>query len=156
MQIVGASLFWLFAAICFVTAKKVYGKKTVDYSQYRLASGTVIGTHDFHGQCWMVKFRDSNGREVIGADEYFARNTFHPQKYTLPKRGELEWFYYWPMEKPDRFKINDIPVAYYIHFCNETLYELHHIYCSKNKNRLYTIGVITALMGFAILIFGKF
>lgn len=156
MPILGAGLFWLFAAICFVAAKKVYTKKSIDYSQYRIASGTVIGTHEFHGQRWMVKFRDLNSRDVIGADDLLAYSTFHPDKYTMPKRGEIEWFYYWPIKQPGIFKINDTPVAHHIHFCNEDHYELHRAYCKKNKNRLCVIGAITTLMGFAILIFGKF
>lgn len=54
--------------------------------KYPKTLGTVLHTHDFTGHRWIVKFYNEQGREVLGMDDVLAAETFHPEKYHLPKK----------------------------------------------------------------------
>ncbi len=154
MKIVGCLFFWIFAVIFYYAAKILVVKKK-DFSEYPITEGTVIGSHDFGGKRWMVKFTGPDGKKVIGADHILCKNTFNPENYTLPKRGNLERFYYWEHgRKNRRLSINNTPVLYYIHFCNEDFYTLSMERHQRNRKCCMSASVVTFLLGIAILIWG--
>ncbi|MBO7254097.1 MAG: hypothetical protein J6V36_02210 [Clostridia bacterium] len=154
MNIVGCIIFWIFAAIFYKAAKNSVVEKE-DFSKYPVSEGTVIGTHDYRGKRWMVEFIGPDGKKVIGADHILSVGTFHPEKYTLPKRGNSESFYYWEHNrKNSRLTINNKPVLYYIHFCNEDFYTLIIEQYQRNRKCLFVASAVLFLLGIAILIFG--
>lgn len=103
-------MFWVFAGI-FFAGTKLFAVKKKDFSEYPVTEGTVIGTHDYNGERWMVKFTAPDGKEVIGADHIHSESTFRPEKYALPKRGNTEKFYYWEHGRANnRLSINGTPV----------------------------------------------
>ena len=155
MQVIGCLICCIFGIIFFRAAQTVYGKNEVNYQQYPCTDAVVIGTLDFHGYRWMVEFTDEEGMPVIGADDKPSESTFHPQKYTLPKRGNTERVYYWEKKHPHSHSINGTPIAYTIHFCNENFYALLK---EKNKRsqKLFRIaGVVMIVLGIAVLFFGN-
>lgn len=154
MQVIGCLMWWAFGALCILAAKKIYGKKEVNYEQYPTIDAVVIGTHDYHGTKWMVKFKDEAGREVIGADDTFAESTFHPQKYSLPKRGTTERVYYWKTNHRGNHTINDAPILYTIHFCNEDFYILRKEKVNRWRKVFRIVGILMFLAGAAILVSG--
>ena len=147
-------MFWIFAGI-FFHGTKIYDVKKKDFSEHPIAEGTVLGTYDFNRQRWMVKFTGPDGKEVIGADHIPSENTFHPENYTLPKRGYSEKFYYWEHgRKNNRLRINHIPVLYYIHFCNEDFYTLPMERNRRNRKYCLIASAVLFLLGIVVLIWG--
>lgn len=143
-----------FAGIFFLGAKNYVVKKK-DFSEHPIAEGIVLGTYDYSGQRWMVKFTGPDGKEVIGADHIPSESTFHPEHYTLPKRGNTERFYYWEHGRVNnRLRINRIPVLYYIHFCNGNFYTLAMERHRRNRKYCLIASAVLFLLGIAVLIWG--
>lgn len=154
MKIVGCLIFWIFAGI-FFNGAKIFVVKKKDFSEYPIAEGIVIGTHDYSGQRWMVEFTGPDGKEAIGADHIRSESTFHPENYTLPKRGNSEKFYYWEHGHINsRVTINHTPVLYYIHFCNEDFYSLPMERHQRNRKYFLIASAVLFLLGIVILIWG--
>lgn len=154
MQIIGCLIIWVFAAIFFWGAK-ISVVKEEDFSEYPIAEGTVIGTHDhIGGRRWMVQFITADGKKIIGADHIRSENTFHPERYVLPKRGNTEKFYYWEQGRNRQAKISGVPIVYYIHFCNEDFYTL--IKERARRRRIYFLitSAVIFLLGVMVLIWG--
>ena len=154
MEIIGCLFIWLFAGI-FFNGAKIYVAKKKDFSEYPVAEGRVIGTHDYNGKRWMVEFTGPDGEKVIGADHICSESTFHPERYTLPKRGNSENFYYWEHGRTNsRLRINGTPVLYYIHFCNEDFYALTMERHQRKRKYFMIASVVMFLLGIMVLIGG--
>ena len=154
MNIFGCLFIWAFAWM-FRTFAKGYRFEEKDYSGYPVTEGVVIGTHDYIGERWMVRFTDPEGNEVIGADDFFSKGTFHPERYSLPKRGENAKFYFWKHNKKNfRLTINNTPCLYYIHFCNPAFYELTREAYARSRRIFQGISFVLFLLGIAVLIWG--
>ena len=103
----------------------------------------------------MVEFTGPDGEKVIGADHICSESTFHPERYTLPKRGNSENFYYWEHGRTSsRLRINGTPVLYYIHFCNEDFYALTMERYQRKRKYFMTASVVMFLLGIVVLIGG--
>lgn len=154
MNIVGAIIFFAWGVLFGVVVRKAYKKDDKDYSQYDTAVGTVIRTLDFCGERWIVDFKNAQGKQVLGMDNRLCASTFSTEKYHLPKRNTQEKVYYWKCNSSSRYRFSGREVDYYIHFCDETLYQLLD---EKNRRRekvFALLGVIFALMGIMIFAFG--
>lgn len=154
MHVIGCLILWIFGALFLLVAKKVFNIKQVDYRQFPITVATVIGTHDYFGKRWMVKFTDTYGTQVLGADDTIAESTFHPEKYSLPKRGTMEYVYYWPNSHRSKFSINGVPLLYEFHFCNEAFYTLQKEKAKRNRMIFRIVGILMFLAGAAILVWG--
>ena len=103
----------------------------------------------------MVRFTDPEGNEVIGADDFFSEGTFHPERYSLPKREENAKFYFWKHNKKNsRLTINGKPCLYYIHFCNPAFYELTREVYQRTSHIFKATSVVLFLLGVVVLIWG--
>lgn len=140
-------IFIAVGIILFKVTKNLYHEKN-DYLNYPTTTGTVLHTHDFAGQRWLVEFYDEQGRLVLGMDDVLAGSTFHPEKYHIPKSDTEEQFYYWELDRTKRsYSINGRLVEYYIHFCDEGLYEL-------SKKKLKRSAMEGRLIGSAFIVAG--
>ena len=145
-MILGCLMCWLFATVFILAVRKVYNKKEIHYEQYPIIEADVMGTHDFNGDRWMVRFRDESGREVIAADDTSAESTFSPEKHAIPKRGTSERVYLWAIDYPTNRSISGMPIMYYFHFCNEEFYAL-----SKMRNRRRSVALSLAAIALYIV-----
>lgn len=145
--IIGISII-IIATKIFKCEKKEYEK--MDYLQYPVATGTVYHMHDFIGNRWIVGFLDETGKEVLGMDDMISSNTFFPNKYHIPKFRTKEKVYYWKCNEKSNFSVNNQKVEYYIHFCNEKLYDLQKNH--KKYTFLCAIGIGLFLIICGILI----
>lgn len=146
MNIFGTLIFFVIGGILIWRPK---ASKT-DYSRYPVTVGEVKIPFDACGDRWLVDFIDEEGMEVVGMDDIaYEGGTFHPERYHLPKRKTMECIYYWKMGKTEQghYFINGKPITHYIHFCDETLYELN-----RKKERLSIIG--TRVLGSCIIFAG--
>lgn len=146
MNIVGAIIF---IGIGIIIITKVYKllkyDEDTDYTKYPVAIGTVLGTE--FDERWIVSFIDKTGEEVLGMDDFLACSTFFKDKYSLPKRRTKEKVYYWKYEENSQYSINHKEIKYYIHFCNEDMYELAK---KQNKREL----IIFVFIGLAFIVSG--
>ena len=154
MKLIGCLIWWAFGTICILISKKVYKKQQRDYKQYPIVDATVIGTHDYHGKRWMVEFKDKKGREVVGADDTFAESTFHPQKYAIPIRGDVEQVYCWENIHPSNHSISGMKILYTFHFCNEDYYVLRKKREKRNRKIFWLVAILMYIFGAMILISG--
>lgn len=153
MNIVGCVLF-IIAGILAIIFPRIGKKQGLeDYSGCATAMGEVAGTEDFCGERWMVCFTDANGREVLGMDDVIAVSSFS-HKYKRPKRRTTEAVYYYPRTENGFFKLNGRRVEYYIHFCNEDLYELQKHVTKRDCVIGILLGIAFMICAVLILIFG--
>ena len=149
--IIGSSII-IIATKIFKSEKKAYEEK--DYSKYPVVIGTVYHMEDFIGNRWIIGFLDETGKEVLGMDDMISSNTFFPNKYHIPKVGTKEKVYYWKYNENSNFSVNNQKVEYYIHFCNEELYDLQ----KKLKRDAYFfiigLGIFLIICGILIGLFG--
>lgn len=150
MNIIACLIFWFLAYLAF---PKRRNDRPKNYTQYPIRKAEVIGTGDYYGERWRVRFEDENGAMVIGVDDILASGTFHPEKYTLPKRGTVEDIYYWKLKEPYTHFINDKPVAYRFHFCNEAYYDLHWQQIKRDGKVFAVVAVCLFVIGLSILLF---
>ncbi|MEE0634896.1 MAG: hypothetical protein UCL21_03695 [Bacilli bacterium] len=159
MHILGGIIFLIIGiGIIIMATKKFKCEKKeyeeMDYSQYPVATGTVYHMHDFIGDRWIVGFPDETGKEVLGMDDMISSDTFFPNKYHIPKFGTKEKIYYWKYNGKSSFSITSQKVEYYIHFCNEKLYDLQ----KKHKKDAYLgaigIGAFLIICGILIALLG--
>lgn len=153
MNIVGCILFVIAGIIAIKVSEIIKRQGLSDYSKCNTAIGKVTHTEDCRGDRWIVYFTDDSGRKQVGMDDIIAASSFS-NKYKRPISGTDEQIYYYPRISNRIYRINQDSVDYYIHFCNEDLYELQrHV-----ANRTYIIGkIIGSSLIFAallILIFG--
>lgn len=151
MNIVGAIIFWV-AGFISIMLTRVLKEENKDYSSYPVAVGTVLGTENFCGQRWVVRFTDLSGEEVLGMDDVIGYSTFHPENYHLPKRKLQEKVYYYVRDDKSIYTINDKSVDYYIHFCDETLYELTKVKRKKSRISCITLGIVFVILGIVVLL----
>lgn len=158
MHILGCIIFLIIGISIIIIATKIFKfeKKEyekMDYSQYPVATGTVYHMHDFSGDRWIVGFPDETGKEVLGMDDMISSDTFFPNKYHIPKFRTKEKIYYWKYNEKSSYGINNQKVEYYIHFCDEKLYDL------QKKHKKYTflgaigIGLFLIICGILIGLF---
>lgn len=148
MNVIGAIILCVTGiAIIIGVRKVVLNHKTIDYSKYPSTTGTVGHKHNFKGDRWIVSFHDQNGNEVLGMDDIFYSGTFFANKYNLPKHGTQEKIYFWKYDNKFKYSINNKKIEYYIHFCNESFYDL-----KKKRNKMYSI--INIAMGIFFIICG--
>lgn len=129
MSILGCSICLIIGISIILVAIKIFNNEKknmnkLDYSKYPVATGIVYHMEDFIGDRWTVGFLDETGKEVLGMDDMISSNTFFPNKYHIPKIGLKEKIYYWKYDKKSNFSVNNQKNEYYIHFCNEELYDL--------------------------------
>lgn len=130
-------LIFIFIGLIILYFTKNSNKPKRDYSKDSTVLATVLSTHDFSGQRWIVSFTDENGNEVLGMDDCIAGSTFHPENYHIPVKNSEEQVYYWKLDRTKRnYSINGQPIEYFIHFCDETLYDL-----SKEKKKRSVSGI---------------
>lgn len=149
MNILGI-IFLIIGISEIVIVPKMLKGETKEYSKYPVATGTVCHMEDFIGDRWIVSFIDETGREVLGMDDMILTNTFFSNKYHIPKVGTKEKVYYWKYDGESNFSVNNQNIEYYIHFCNEDLYDLQKK--SKRDARFSSIGLGTFLIICGILI----
>lgn len=152
MYLIGCLMAWGFGVLFIMGATKLRAKKDVHYEQCPTAEATVIGTHKFYGSRWMVRFEDETGEEVIGADDVRAESAFFPKKHFIPKRGNVEQVYYWKDNSPGKRCINDVPVRYTFHFCNEDFYILHTKRGKRRRVLYWIAGLAMFMIGIVILL----
>lgn len=144
MKFIG--IVFIAAGILAFRLTKNLRRNESDYLKYPKTVGTVLHTHDFTGHRWIVKFKNDQGREVLGMDDVLAAESFHPEKYHMPKENTKQQIYYWELNRQTHhYSINRIPIEYNIHFCDERLYELAH----KQLKRSAALGRLIGI-GFAI------
>lgn len=146
MNIVGALIFWFAGFLSFMMAKAMKSENK-DYSDLPVAEGKVLGMEDFCGDRWLVQFKNELGEEVIGMDDIASGSTFHPERYHLPCKKMQVKVYYYAREDKSRFGVNNKPVTHYIHFCDETFYDL----TKKGKRNA---GKICVVAGIIFIFFG--
>ncbi|MEI3530404.1 MAG: hypothetical protein V8Q75_04960 [Bacilli bacterium] len=132
--------------------KKEYEEK--EYSKYPVAIGTVYHMEDFIGDRWIVVFIDETGKEVLGMDDMISSNTFFPNKYHIPKVGTKEKIYYWKYDEKSNFSVNNQNIEYYIHFCNEDLYDLQKKLKRDACFCAIGLGIFLIICGILIGLFG--
>lgn len=158
MHILGCIIFLIIGISIIIIATKTFKREKkeyeeMDYSQYPVATGTVYHMHDFSGDRWIVGFPDETGKEVLGMDDMISSDTFFPNKYHIPKFRTKEKIYYWKYNEKSSYGINNQKVEYYIHFCDEKLYDL------QKKHKKYTflgaigIGLFLIICGILIGLF---
>ncbi len=136
ISLIGISII-IIAIKMYKSETKKYEEK--DYSKYPVTTGTVYHMEDFIGRRWIVGFLDETGKEVLGMDDMMSSSTFFPNKYHIPKFGTKEKVYYWKYNEKSSFSVNKQRVEYYIHFCNEKLYDLHKKV--RKRSLFFTIGL---------------
>lgn len=151
MNIVGCIIFIIagIIAVEFPKVSKSQGLK--DYSKCRVAEGIVIGTLDFYGERWAVYFTDEKGREVLGMDDVIAESSFS-HKYKRPVSKTEEKVYYYPMKDNGSITLNGKKAEYYIHFCNDDLYELQKHVVKRSCIIGKVVGCILVVCAILILI----
>ena len=154
MQVIGCLFWWAFGVLFTIIAQKVCAKEEINYSQYLTTEAEVIGTHDYHGSRWMVRFADETGEEVIAADNMLAGSTFRPQKYVLPKRWNTERVYYWKNNHPNTYSISGAPLRYTFRFCNEGFYTLIKEKQKRRRVICWIAAILMFLAGTLILLSG--
>lgn len=153
MNIVGFILFIIIAILSVKISDllKEYGLD--NYSNCNIAKGYVILTGNFYGERWIVEFNDETGRTVLGMDDITLANSFS-HKYEKPKRHSEELVYYYPKTDNGKFKINGKQIEYYIHFCNDDLYELRRHIDKRNCIIGRSMGIVFIVCAVLILLFG--
>lgn len=141
------AVFIIIGTITIIYTPKLIMYKKKDYSKFPVTTATIGHMHDFTGDRWIVHFKNEKGIEVLGMDDVISYSTFFPDKYHIPKFGQQEEVYYWEYEGKSNYRISKQRVEYYIHFCNEDLYELQKI---KGKNH----SIIAVIIGLAFIICG--
>ena len=145
---IGMGFLFLYIAI-----RRYQERKRHSYAYLPIARATVLKTVDFGGDRWLVRFTTRYGREVLGMDDKRCVNVFHPEKHSLPKRDTLERVYYWKYTGKSKYRLNGKKVNYYIHFCNESFYEIRN----RRENALIwvlgVLGVILLVFGYIILLY---
>jgi len=132
--------------------KRKYEEK--EYSKYPVAIGTVYHMEDFIGDRWIVGFIDEAGKEVLGMDDMISSDTFFPNKYHIPKFGTKEKVYYWKYDEKSNFSVNNQNIEYYIHFCNEDLYDLQKKLKRDACFCAIDLGIFLIICGILIGFFG--
>lgn len=151
MKFIGI-IFIAVGILTFRLTKNLYHEQTY-YMKYPKTLGTVLHTHDFTGHRWIVKFYNEQGREVLGMDDVLAAETFHPEKYHIPKANTEQQIYYWELNRQKHhYSINYIPIEYYIHFCDEGLYELAHKQLKKSAMGVCLIGIGFIVAGIIMMV----
>lgn len=102
---------------------------------------------------WIVYFTDDSGRKQVGMDDIIAASSFS-NKYKGPTSGTDEKVYYYPRTDNSIYRINQDSVDYYIHFCNEDLYELQRHVANRTDIMGKIIGSCLIFAALLILIFG--
>lgn len=152
MNVVGCIIF-IIAGIIAIKVSGVTMKQGLDdYSKCNTAIGKVTHTEDFCGDRWIVYFSDDTGKNLVGMDDIIAVSSFF-DKYKRPISGTEEQVYYYPKTNNSLYQINNDKVEYYIHFCNEDLYELQRHVAKRTSIIGNVIGIILVFCAFLILIF---
>lgn len=154
MNILGGIIFLILGIAIIIFAPKVLKYKKNDYSKYKVTTGTVYHMHNFFGNRWIVGFIDENGKEVLGMDDVISYDTFSSNRYSIPKFGTKEKVYYWKYDNKSQFSIDDKKVEYYIHFCNENLYDLQKTKKKNHSTLAVIFGIVLAVIGIVIFFFG--
>ena len=115
-------------------------------------TGNIV-TEDCCGDRWIVYFTDDSGRKQVGMDDIIAASSFS-NKYKGPTSGTDEKVYYYPRTDNSIYRINQDSVDYYIHFCNEDLYELQRHVANRTDIMGKIIGSCLIFAALLILIFG--
>lgn len=153
MNIIGCVMFF-FAGILAIKFSRFFNEEGLnDYSNCPRAFGSVSHTHDFGGERWLVYFRDADGIERMGLDDLMAESSFS-HKYKQPVFGSEEYVYYYPIPERHSYSINGEKIMYYIHFCNDDLYELQRHVVKKRIVAGHIFGVVLWICAFLILMFG--
>lgn len=151
MKVIGI-IFIIVGIFLFRVTRNLYCEKT-DYMKYPKTVGTVLHTHDFTGCRWIVQFYNEEGREVLGMDDVVAASSFHSEEYHMPQKNTEQQFYYWELNRQKyHYSINDTPIEYYIHFCDEELYELAHKQLRRSAMGGCLIGACFAIGGIVMMI----
>lgn len=159
MNILGCIIFLIIGISIIIIATKMFKSGTKkyeekDYSKYPVTTGTVYHMEDFIGNRWTVGFLDETGKEVLGMDDMISSNTFFPNKYHIPKVGTKEKVYYWKYNEKSSFSVNNQKVEYYIHFCNEKLYDLQKKLKKDASFFAIGLGIFLITCGILIGLFG--
>lgn len=153
MNIVGCILFIIAGIIAIKISGVTKRQGLNDYSKCNTAIGKVTHTEDLCGDRWIVYFTDDMGRNLVGMDDIIAASSFS-DKYKRPVSGAEEQVYYYPRTDSSIYQINHDSVDYYIHFCNEDLYELQRHVANRTDIFGKIIGCILIFAALLILILG--
>lgn len=153
MNIVGCILFVISGIIAIKVSGVTKKQGLSDYSKCNTAIGKVTHTEDCCGDRWIVYFTDDSGRKQVGMDDIIAASSFS-NKYKRPTSGTDEQVYYYPRTDNGIYRINQDSVDYYIHFCNEDLYELQRHVANRTDIMGKIIGSCLIFAALLILIFG--
>lgn len=124
-----------------------------EFTKCNTAIGTVTHTKDCCGDRCIVYFTDDSGRKQVGMYDIIAASSFS-NKYKRPASGTDEQVYYYPRTDNSIYRINQDSVDYYIHFCNEDLYELQRHVANRTDIMGKIIGSCLIFAALLILIFG--
>lgn len=156
MNILFAIIFFGIGVVMLYFGPKIFGDQKKEYSQYSVARGLVVGTEDFTGSRWIVRFFDSDGVERLGMDDRLCYNVFNPEKFPIRIiRGQEYDVYYWKPIKNTRCSINGKPVEHYIHFCNDGLYSIYYMKKQKQLKTIKIFGVLFLILSVIVFLFGQ-
>ena len=157
MNILGCALCCIFGAIFFAASKIVKRNgKYEDYSKFPVTMGKIWHMEDFFGNRWIVSFTNEKGEEVLGMDDVISTNTIHPDKYNIPKVWTMEKIYFWKYDsRGSCLNVSNKEVKYYIHFCNESYYNMGKDASRKSSVVFMIVGIIIMILGFIVLFFAK-
>lgn len=153
MNLFGSIIFIILGVVIIIYIPQMLVYKGKNYPKFNKTIGKVEHMQDFCGNRWIVSFKDENGNEVLGMDDIISSyGTFSPNKYNLPKLGKEEYIYYWKYKEKSQYSINHQKVEYYIHFCNENLYELQKIKGKRNSSLAIILGLFFIVCGVLIIL----
>lgn len=153
MNILGCILFTFAGILAIKFPGFAKETDTRNYSNCCTAMGRVSHVHDFGGDRWLVYFMDAMGKEVMGLDDIIAASSFS-KKYKSPTFGSDERIYYYPISENVSYSINGEKILYYIHFCNEDLYERKRHEEKRSSVIGLLLGIVFIICALLILIFG--
>lgn len=118
-------------------------KEKKDYTQYPTTTGTVHGGVSFNnnGYRQLVDFVNAEGKECKGMHDRIGKKGF-------PETDTTQQIYYWPIVN-GHYRLNREPIEYYIHYCDECIYQSED---EKGKGWPYLLPTI----GTALIVFGVY
>ena len=91
-EIIFSVLLAAIGIVIFIALPKLFTKPPKDYSNNPVIEGTVLHQEDFCGRRWLVSFYDEHGAEHLAMDDQLSSDTFHPERFAIPKTGQMKGF----------------------------------------------------------------
>ena len=156
-EIIFSVLLAAIGIVIFIALPKLFTKPPKDYSNDPVIEGTVLHQEDFCGRRWLVSFYDEHGAEHLAMDDQLSSDTFHPERFAIPKTGTNERIRLRKRTNDDMhrgfYRLNSQPVEYTFHFCNEAFYDMKKMQDQRSIRNCRILGAAFVVLAILLLIF---